>query len=61
MESFQRDRLLTDALSGIVINGIPVEELLFGFSFGAYWAEIDEHLTWRRSSKLVGQFGASRT
>ena len=27
--------------------GIPVEELLFGFSFGTYWSGIFEHLTWQ--------------
>ncbi len=28
--------------------GLPLEELLFGFSFGMYWASIYEHLTWHR-------------
>jgi hypothetical protein len=37
------------ALSGIVIYGLPMEELLFGFSFGLVWAGIYEHFTWRRS------------
>ena len=36
------------ALSGVLIYGIPVEELLFGFAFGLYWSSIYEHLTWRR-------------
>ena len=36
------------ALSGIAIYGVPLEEILFGFAFGAYWAGIYEHLTWRR-------------
>jgi hypothetical protein len=35
------------ALSGIMLLGIPVEELLFGFSFGTYWSGIFEHLTWQ--------------
>lgn len=26
--------------------GIPIEELLFGISFGAYWSAIYEHLLW---------------
>jgi hypothetical protein len=43
------------ALSGIVIAGIPVEELLFAASFGLYWAGAYEHFTWtgieRQSSR----------
>lgn len=34
------------ALSGLLIAGIPLEELLFGASFGLYWAGVYEHLTW---------------
>ena len=37
------------ALSGIVIYGVPIEELLFGFSFGLMWTGIYEHFTWKRS------------
>ena len=37
------------ALSGILIYGLPVEELMFGFSFGLIWAGIYEHFTWTRS------------
>jgi hypothetical protein len=40
------------ALSGILIYRIPIEELLFGLAFGAYWAGIYEHLAWRRSVKV---------
>ena len=36
-------------LSGIMIFGIPLEELLFGFTFGLYWTGVYEHFTWRRS------------
>jgi hypothetical protein len=36
------------ALSGVVLGGIPLEELLFGFAFGTYWSGIYEHLTWQR-------------
>lgn len=35
------------ALSGILIAGIPLEELLFAFSFGLLWSSIYEHVTWR--------------
>ena len=35
------------ALSGVSVAGMPIEELLFGFSFGAYWSGLYEHLTWQ--------------
>ena len=37
------------ALSGVLIYGLPLEEMLFGFSFGLMWTGIYEHFTWRRS------------
>ena len=37
------------ALSGVQIYGLPLEELLFGFSFGLMWTGIYEHFTWKRS------------
>ena len=37
------------ALSGISIYGLPIEELVFGFSFGLVWTGIYEHFTWKRS------------
>ena len=37
------------ALSGVLIGGIPLEELLFGFSFGWYWVGVYEHFTWNTS------------
>lgn len=33
------------ALSGVMLAGIPLEELLFGGAFGLYWAGAYEHLT----------------
>lgn len=36
------------ALSGVLIGGIPLEELAFGFAFGLYWAGLYEHFTWKR-------------
>ena len=36
------------AISGLLLVGIPVEELAFGFAFGLYWAGIYEHFTWHR-------------
>lgn len=38
------------ALSGIIIINTPLEELLFAFTFGTYWAGVYEHFTWRRST-----------
>ena len=35
------------ALSGIRPFGIPLEELAFGFAFGAYWAGQYEHFRWK--------------
>lgn len=40
-----------DALSGLSVLGFPVEELLFAFSFGTYWAGVYEHFAWRRSTR----------
>jgi hypothetical protein len=37
------------ALSGILIGGVPLEELAFGFAFGLYWGGVYEHFCWRRS------------
>lgn len=37
------------ALSGILIYGLPLEELLFGFAFGLFWTGIYEHFTSKRS------------
>ncbi|MEP7012603.1 MAG: lycopene cyclase domain-containing protein [Acidobacteriota bacterium] len=41
-------------LSGGLIYGIPLEELLFGFSFGSYWTGVYEHFTWSRSAGHTG-------
>lgn len=38
------------ALSGIRLGAIPLEELVFGFAFGMYWAGIYEHFTWKRGA-----------
>ena len=38
------------ALSGGLIGGIPLEELLFGFAFGVYWGGAYEHFTWSQSA-----------
>lgn len=36
-----------EALSGLAIGSMPVEELLFAVSFGAYWSGVYEHSTWK--------------
>lgn len=33
-------------LSGVLIVGIPLEELLFGLVFGMYWSGVYEHFAW---------------
>ena len=38
------------ALSGIRLGAVPLEELVFGFAFGMYWAGIYEHFTWKRGA-----------
>lgn len=36
------------AISGILVFGIPLEELLFAVSFGFIWSSVYEHFTWRK-------------
>jgi hypothetical protein len=36
------------AISGILIFGVPLEELMFAFGFGFLWSSVYEHLTWRK-------------
>jgi len=36
------------ALSGVLVLGVPLEELLFAASFGFFWSSIYEHFTWRK-------------
>ncbi len=40
------------ALSGVRILGVPLEELMFAFTFGLYWSSMYEHLMWRRERAL---------
>lgn len=35
-------------ISGILIVGVPLEELMFAFSFGFFWSSIYEHFTWNK-------------
>lgn len=36
------------AISGIQIIGVPLEELMFAFTFGLMWSSIYEHIMWLR-------------
>jgi len=38
------------ALSGVLVFGIPVEELAWAIAFGLYWSGVYEHFTWRASA-----------
>jgi len=35
-----------EAISGILIAGIPLEELMFAFGFGFLWSSVYEHTKW---------------
>lgn len=37
-----------DTLTHILVLGIPIEELIFAFTFGMYWSGLHEHLYWRK-------------
>lgn len=41
-----------DNLTHILILGIPIEELLFAFTFGMYWSSLYEHLYWHKPVSL---------
>lgn len=38
-------------LTHILILGVPIEELLFAFTFGMYWSSLYEHLYWHKLVK----------
>ncbi len=40
------------AISGVRLAGVPLEELMFAFTFGLYWSSVYEHLTWHRQHAL---------
>jgi len=39
------------AISGILVLGIPIEELLFAFVFGFIWSGVYEHFAWKKIRK----------
>jgi lycopene cyclase-like protein len=48
------------ALSGVLVWGVPLEELMFAVSFGLYWSSVYEHLTWRRGGPRLAMQTALR-
>jgi len=44
--TFVDDYWNLSALTGIKVLGIPLEELMFAFTFGMYWSGLYEHLFW---------------
>ena len=40
------------ALSGVRLLGVPLEELMFAFTFGLYWSSVYEHPMWRGEQAL---------
>lgn len=44
-----------ERLSGVMFLRVPIEEYLFAFAFGAYWAGVYEHLTWQRPAETEAQ------
>lgn len=36
------------AISGVLVLGVPLEELMFAFTFGMMWSSIYEHVLWYR-------------
>ena len=39
------------ALSGVLVLGMPLEELLYAVAFGMYWSGVYEHFNWRRTMR----------
>jgi hypothetical protein len=35
-----------EAISGIILLGVPLEELIFAFTFGMMWSSVYEHIMW---------------
>lgn len=46
------------ALSGVLIAGVPLEELLFAISFGMHWTGVYEHFAGKASLDPPGRAGA---
>lgn len=48
------------ALSGVLAAGVPLEELMFAFTFGFYWSSVYEHVAWRRGRPVSTSRAAVR-
>ena len=40
------------AISGILLLGVPLEELMFAFTFGMLWSSVYEHAMWYKIKKV---------
>lgn len=47
-----------DAITGIRVLGIPIEELLFAGAFGCYWSGAYEHIFWTRPARTEAAHSA---
>ena len=47
------------ALSGVRLGFMPLEELLFAFGFGTYWAGVYENFNWRYGVPQEGSISAT--
>jgi len=41
-----------DAISGIKFLAVPIEELMWAFTFGLYWTSVYEHLGWYKLKNI---------
>ncbi len=48
------------AISGVLIAGVPLEELMFAFTFGMLWSSYYEHLGWLKVNRPVGLGGPGK-
>lgn len=42
-----------EALTGFHLIGVPLEEILFGFTFGMMWSGVYEHLLWYKTDHVT--------
>jgi len=40
-----------EVISGIKVLGMPLEEVMFGFTFGMMWSSVYEHISWHKIVK----------
>lgn len=38
-----------EVLSGVLVLGVPLEELVFAFTFGMFWSSVYEHVLWYKT------------